>query len=194
MRGVTSYVEGNWYAIRAYLTALNTTTMQATINVYCEQVQEDPIEVKVNLYDWTHAVPSEQSYMLIDSDLETPFIPNGGYELQLDTLLFMQEAPHLTINDIDAGQHVDVTMGNNVNVSRVNDGILFYGAVGTGLGVASSDDTVIVRGETVSLSSLKPGDIINGATVYSKTPTSVTYTYKEDVLITRTFDKNGIVE
>jgi hypothetical protein len=143
-RGETTYVEGNWYAIRAYLRLINLTTMQAMVTVYCEQVQEEPIDLNINIYNWTDDVPGEQSYMLIDNDLATYSedfgIPLSGYELQLDTVLFMQEAPHLFVSGEDCGHNPSIAMGHNVNVSEVDEGVLFYGATGAGLGVCKETD------------------------------------------------------
>lgn len=181
--GPVEYVEGNWYAIRAYLKSIDMVAQTASIDVYCEQVQEDPIPFTVNMYDWTAGVPSEQSYMLIDNDLAPTAIPTAGYELQLDTLLFMQVAPALYVDSIKCDRQLVFGMGHNVSVSKVGDGVLFYGATGTGLGTVSSDDSVDILGETVSLASIKPRDHVGDATIVSKTPTSVTYTYRNETSI-----------
>ena len=134
-----SQVENDNY-IRAWLTAID--TRSATIEVKCGQYGYRGY-VTVPVYTASAGAPATQSYVLIDDAL---VIPDTAfrYELQPDTLMFLQKAPKLNIEVYGATEAVPITgatirtdNGYNVSITKGQNGIIIYGAPGVGLGTYS---------------------------------------------------------
>lgn len=128
---------GNY--VRAWLIGLSASS--ATVRVQCKQLQNNYIDVVVPLVVWTGAISTSGNYALIDSDFVAPDSFSGQYELNPDVLVIMQKAPVLYLNGIKQPVGLEFKRGYNVSVSRVNDGVLLYGAAGAGEGTYKYDPT-----------------------------------------------------
>lgn len=133
-----SLVENDNY-IRAWLVSL--TSSRALIKVRCNQY--DFLQVlEVPVYVATVGAPATNSYVLVDDAIVYPQ-DVIEYELQPDTLLFMQKAPVIKIDtngyaNTLTGNTINTAYSQNVSITAGNEGIIIYGAPGAGLGVYTS--------------------------------------------------------
>jgi hypothetical protein len=142
-------ISTNGCYVRAWLTEITDTT--AKIKVICSQIQEQPQEQILQLISWTawrkpkedpviDYNPAEpQSYVLVDDDFSAPSILTDEYELNPGTLTIMQKAPALYIGSIRQPIDLHFNSGNNVSVSKSNNGVLLFGGSDVGLGKYTSD-------------------------------------------------------
>ena len=107
---------------------------EAVIQLYCNQAGGAPSwrVARIPVFMTGHNTPSMQSYVLVDEDIS---ISGGKYELQPDTLLFIQEAPVIKLDTTTLTDTVTTAPGHNVSITKGRDGIIVYGAPGVGLGV-----------------------------------------------------------
>ena len=131
---ISQYKNGNF--IRAWLQSVTATT--ATIRIICAQLNYADTKV-VPLYIWTGGAPSSDSYIIVDESFVYSEVTAGNYELQPDTLIFMQAAPKLYMGTAVQGEQIDIQPGYNVSVSGTTKGIMFFGAAGAGLGTYTGD-------------------------------------------------------
>lgn len=129
-KAISKYKNGNY--VRAWLTGINNST--ATVEFICEQVDLAPAErvLTIPVCNVADGVPTAKSYVLVDSVIAASDIK---YELQPDTLLFVQKAPRLFINETPVSNSIIHTEdGYNVSINKAKSGVTIYGAVGAGSG------------------------------------------------------------
>ena len=119
---------GNY--VRAWLVGL--TNISATIKILCKQLQDTPKYIEVLRAVWTDGVPSTENYMLTDSDYTAPVSFSGEYELNPDVLIIMQKAPAVYKDGTKLPVGLEFVDGHNVAVSKMDNGVLLYGAAGAG--------------------------------------------------------------
>ena len=153
-----SLVENDNY-IRAWLIGLTSTT--ATVRIQCGQYGLTS-EMPVPIYQASVGAPATNSYVLVDDAF---VVPDGPilYELQPDTLIFMQTAPEILITvkkenedydpsdedslpykmdtNILSGPTISTAYSQNVSITKGQSGIIIYGAPGAGLGVYTTVPT-----------------------------------------------------
>lgn len=100
----------------------------------CAQLTSEELHVTPTVYDWTIGSPATSTYVLVDKNFDLSAVaPNVRYELQPDTVVFMQTAPKLYMGTLQP-ETISVQRGHNVDVSIFQDGVLLFGAPGAGLG------------------------------------------------------------
>lgn len=128
--------------VRATLQITSQTTATATI--YCAQLGgSKTVQLKVICVDELFAtgsmvtLPVSCSYMLVDSAFSYDATAMAGsYILHPDTILVLQEAPHVGIRSSNVSPvTVCFRSGNNVGASEMNGGVLLFGGVAAGKGV-----------------------------------------------------------
>lgn len=134
---------GNY--VRAWLVGL--TNISATIKILCKQLQDTPKYIEVLKAVWTDGVPSTENYMLTDSDYTAPVSFSGEYELNPDVLVIMQKAPAVYKDGTKLPVGLEFVDGHNVAVSKMDNGILLYGAAGAGREGVYETDPLGVLGE-----------------------------------------------
>ena len=108
--------------------------------VLCSQVLLTTVNVELPVCNLEVGAPSTQTYMLVDSGFNATDIPmNTDFELQPDVLVFMQQAPVLYIDSEELPVDARFTNGHNISVSKIQNGVLLFGAAGVGLGVYRED-------------------------------------------------------
>lgn len=150
-----SLVENDNY-IRAWLIGLTTTV--ATVRIECGQYGLTS-EMPIPIYQASVGSPATNSYVLVDDAFVVPSVPIL-YELQPDTLIFMQTAPKICITikkknenydpyeegsqpyeldtNILQGPTIYTAYSQNVSITKGQNGIIIYGSPGAGLGVYTS--------------------------------------------------------
>lgn len=138
-----SLVENDNY-IRAFLLRLDGNT--ARVRVICSQFGDVSgwTVIDIPVFTTEQGAPGTQSYIVVDEQIT---VNSGSYELQPDTLLFIQKAPYVYISALgepdengykQSGPVIDTENGNNVSITKGQNGIIIYGAPGAGLGLYAS--------------------------------------------------------
>lgn len=130
---ISQYKNGN--RLRAWLKKKDNSL---TIKAECYGITKT---LTLTIYDWTSGAPGTMSYMLVDDGFKAADVAEGEYELQPDTLVFMQEAPKVfkkTGTSWDLLPKLIVKHGYNISVSTTPNGFMFFGAAGVGEGTITA--------------------------------------------------------
>ena len=131
-----SLVENDNY-IRAWLVSI--TERRALIKVRCNQYDYLGV-LEVPVYKASVGAPATNSYVLIDDAFVAPD-SDIEYEIQPDTLLFIQKAPVIRITNNMGntaqlpGPTITTAYDHNVSITKGQSGVIIYGAPGAGLGI-----------------------------------------------------------
>jgi len=143
---ISKYKNGNY--IQTWLVRYTDTVAgidELRIYAKCSQLSNEEVYVTPVTYIWTAGSPATSTYVLVDENFQlTDMLPDVHYELQPDTVVFMQKAPKLymgTILQTDPivykwtvqPETISVQPGHNVDVSRFQNGVLLFGAPDAGL-------------------------------------------------------------
>lgn len=105
----------------------------------CSQLTAEQLYIVPVVYVWETGSPATDTYVLVDTEFKlTDLVPNARYELQPDVAVFMQKAPKLYMGTLQP-ETISVQPGHNVDVSRFQNGVLFFGAPDAGLGRYETD-------------------------------------------------------
>lgn len=122
--------------LMAFVVDFDTTNMEADVEIwYGNQV----VACTVPIYVDTDGCPDTQTYMLVDSG----FAPSGTYGQRIhpDCIVYLQKAPSIARQFTAVA---DFQNGYNVIASDIEDGVLFYGVEGGGLG----NEVVVLGGSS----------------------------------------------